>query len=226
MGATLAQLVPMILGAVLAPIWLIVILLMLASPGGLAKASAFVLGTTATRLAQGAIFGTLLAASPDAGADGDGGKSTFVATLLLVVGILLLIAAYHKWRKEADPDEPPPKWMQSIDQMTPLKAFGMGAMVMGVGIKMWVFTLSALGVIRAEELGMGPSIVAYLIYVVLAQILLIAAIALSAAAPGVAGPLLGRANSWLARNNRPISITVALIFGIYFAWDGASSLLR
>lgn len=225
MGSVIVQLVPMILGAMLAPIWLIIVLLMLASSGGLAKASAFVLGTTATRLAQGALFGALLAASPDAAAGSDGGKSPFVATLLLMVGILLLIAAYHKWRKEDDPDDPPPKWIQSINQLTPLKALGMGAMLIGVGVKMWVFTLSALGVIRAEELSQSQSIVAYLLYVLLAQILLISAVAISAVAPGIAGPLLTRMNDWLGRNNRPISIAMALIFGLYFAWDGATSLL-
>ena len=142
-----------------------------------------------------------------------------------VVGILLLAAAYHKWRKEEDPDDPPPKWMQSIDKLTPLKALGMGALLIGIAVKMWVFTLSALGVIRAEELGLGPSVVAYLLYVVLAQLPLIVAVVASAVAPAAVAPVLERANGWLARNNRPISIAVALIFGLYFTWDGASSLL-
>ena len=36
------------------------------------------------------------------------------STLLLVVGILLLVAAYKKWRNQADPDDPPPQWMQGV----------------------------------------------------------------------------------------------------------------
>jgi hypothetical protein len=224
MISVLAQLVPMILGAMLAPVWVIIVLLLLAGPGGRAKAAAFLLGITTTRLVQGAIFGALVARSPYAEADASG-KSPFVATLLLVVGILLLVAAYRKWRKEEDPDEPPPKWMQSLDGMTPLKAFGLGAGLIGIAVKLWVFTLSALGVIRAAELSLGASVGAYLLYVLLAQLLLIVPIVASLVAPAGSAALLKGATGWLTRNNRPISIAVALIFGLYFTYDGVTALL-
>lgn len=223
MAAVLVQLLPLILGTVLAPLWVIIVLLLLASPRGVAKATAFVLGMTLTRLAQGVIFGALLTASPDAQAE-NGGPSPVVSTLLLVVGILLLITAFRKWRKEADPDDPPPQWMQSIDQTTPLKALGLGAVLVAVGPKLWVFTLSALSIISAAELGPAGA-AAYVIYIILAQILLILAILVSAIAPQASSATLQRAIRWLTQYNRPISITVALIFGLYFVWDGAKGLL-
>lgn len=224
MTSVFGQLLPLILGAALAPLWVIIVLLMLANPGGLVKATAFVLGMTLTRLAQGVIFGAVLGASSAAKAD-DGGKSAVVSTLLLVIGILLLVAAYHKWRKEEDPDDPPPKWIQSIDQMTPLKALGLGALMVAVGPKLWVFTLSALGVISAAELELGGGIAAYLTYIVLAQILLILAILVSAIAPRRSRTILQRATAWLKDYNRPISIAASLIFGLYFTWDGLQGLL-
>ncbi|NTU81511.1 MAG: hypothetical protein HGA45_19370 [Chloroflexales bacterium] len=224
MAAVLVQLLPLILGTVFAPLWVIIVLLMLASPRGVAKATAFVLGMTLTRLAQGVLFGALLTASPDAHAD-NGGSSPVVSTLLLVVGILLLIAAFHKWRKESDPDDPPPQWMQSIDQTAPLKALGLGALLVAIGPKLWVFTLSALGIISAAELGPAGAIAAYGIYIIFAQILLILAILVSAIAPQAASTILQRAIGWLTQYNRPISIAVALIFGLYFIWDGAKGLL-
>jgi Sap, sulfolipid-1-addressing protein len=224
MADLIVQLIPMVLGAALAPLWVIIVLLMLASPQGLVKATAFVLGMTLARLLQGLIFGFVFGASPDAAADGDG-STPVVSTLLTVLGIVLLIAAYKKWRKEDDPDDPPPKWMQSIDQATPLKALGLGAALIGVAVKLWVFTLSALGVISAAGLGTAASVGAYVVYTFLAQFLLILAIVAYAVAPGPAGAILKRALGWLTANNRPITVSVSLIFGAYFLYSGLKGLL-
>jgi threonine/homoserine/homoserine lactone efflux protein len=222
MLSVLGQLLPLILGAVLAPLWVIIVLLMLASPGGVAKATAFVLGMTLTRAAQGLIFGLVLGATAE---DDPGGKSLVASTLLTVVGILLLAAAVRKWRKEEDPDEPPPKWMQSLDQTSPLKALGLGALMVAVGPKLWVFTLSAISVISAAGLTQAGAIAAFAAYVVLAQILLIAAILVAVVAPQGSQATLQRAIRWLNDYNRPISVTVAVIFGIYFTWSGVQGLM-
>lgn len=219
------ELLPLILGAVLAPVWVIIVLLMLASPRGLAKAAAFVFGMSLTRLIQGLVFGTILTNSAVAKAE-NGGPSPVVSTLLLVVGILLLITAVRKWRKEDDPDEPPPKWMASLDQISPLKALGLGALLVAIGPKLWVFTLSALAIISAAELGFAAGAAIYLLYIVLAQIILILAVLIAAVAPQAATTTLQRALGWLTCYQRPITITVALIFGVYFSWNGIQGLLR
>jgi hypothetical protein len=223
MSPLLGELLPMILGNVLAPLWLIIVLLLLASPGGIVKASAFVLGMTLTRVAQGLLFGAVLAASPD---NTVGGSSPVVATMKLLLGILLLIAAYKKWRKETDPDDPPPNWMQSIDQTSALRALGLGALGIAVGPKLWAFTLSALAIINDAELDRAGATIAYALYIVCAQILLIAAILIAVVAPQGSRLLLQRAIDWLTTYNRPISITVALVFGLLFTWGGVSGLLE
>ncbi|HMQ33027.1 MAG TPA: GAP family protein [Chloroflexaceae bacterium] len=221
MAPLFGELLPMILGNVLAPLWLIIVLLLLARPGGVVKAAAFVLGMTVVRVAQGVLFGAVLAS----GASEDNGGSPVVATLKLLLGILLLIAAFKKWRKEEDPDDPPPKWMQSLDQTTALKALGLGALGVAVGPKLWAFTLSALAVISAAELDWAGAITAYAAYIVFAQILLILAILVSAVAPQASRAFLQRAIAWLTAYNRPISVTVALVFGLLFTWGGVSGLL-
>ncbi len=222
MTSLFGELLPMILGNVLAPLWLIIVLLLLASPGGLGKGAAFVLGMTFTRVVQGVLFGLVFAAAAEETA---GGGAPVAATIKLLLGILLLIAGYKKWRKEEDPDEPPPKWMQSLNQTTAPRAFGMGALGVAVGPKLWAFTLSALAVINAAELNRTGAIIAYAVYIVFAQILLILAVLVSAVAPQGSRALLQRAIDWLTTYNRPISITVALVFGLFFAWNGVSGLL-
>ncbi len=221
MTSLFGELLPMILGNILAPLWLIIVLLLLASPGGLAKGAAFVLGMTFTRVVQGVLFGLVFAAA----ADETAGGAPVAATIKLLLGILLLIAGYKKWRKEEDPDEPPPKWMQSLNQTTAPRAFGMGALGVAVGPKLWAFTLSALAVINAAELNRTGAIIAYAAYIVFAQILLVLAVLVSAVAPQGSRALLQRAIDWLTTYNRPISITVALVFGLLFAWNGVRGLL-
>lgn len=222
MTSLIGALLPVILGNILAPLWLIIVLLLLASPGGVVKAAAFVLGMTLTRVAQGVLFGAVLAAS----SDGTAGGSPVAATLNLLLGILLLIAAFKKWRKEEDPDDPPPKWMQSLDQTTALKALGLGALGMAVGPKLWAFTLTALALINDAGLDRAGAIIAYAGYIFFAQILLILAIVIAVVAPQGSRALLRRAIDWLTTYNRPISIAVALVFGLLFTWGGVSGLLE
>ena len=83
----------------------------------------------------------------DPAATTDTGGNLIVSTLLLVIGILMLITAYKKWDKDEDPDAPPPKWIAAVGSLSALKAFGIGAAVVAISAKQWVFTLSAIGVL-------------------------------------------------------------------------------
>jgi Protein of unknown function (DUF2910). len=148
----------------------------------------------------------------------------WIIVVLLLAGILLLITAYRTWRKEDDSDAPP-KWMQAIDKVSPLQALGIGAGMVAIGVKLWVFTLSALGIIGGAKLGQPESAITYLLYIFFAQLLLIAPIVAYAVALQGSAMLLKRVSDWLIQYNRPITIAVTLIFGVYFVWQGVSGLL-
>lgn len=223
MVETIIKLTPFIIGSAVVPLQVMMIILLLNSPRqGLVKAICLVAGMTAIRLMQGVIFGLILSPSPGE----SGGKSPVVSTLLLVLGILLLITAYKQWRSEDDPDGPPPKWMVMLDTLTPLKAFGMGASLVLISGKFWVFTLSAIGVIEEAQLGQPSSTVAFLFFILLAQSLLLLAIIVRATIPGQSKSILEAISAWLTRYNRPIVIVVSLVFGLLFFVQGASGLLR
>ena len=102
MGNLLLGLLPLIVGAAVVPIWIIITLFLLRSDGGLVKAGLFAAGAVSVRLLQGILFGYVFGAAQDA--TGDSGQGLIVSTLLLVVGILMLITAFKQWRKEDDPD--------------------------------------------------------------------------------------------------------------------------
>jgi hypothetical protein len=177
----------------------------------------------AVRVVQGFLFGFVFGAAADA--KGESVTSIVVSTLLIVIGIAMLITAIKKWRKEEDLDAPPPKWMATLSGVTALKAFGMGALLMAIAIKQWVFTLAAIAVIEDAQLGQAGSVLAYLFFVLAAQSLVLAPIVVYAVAPTQSAKLLDAAQAWLDRNNRVIVIAVSLIFGGWFLWKGITGLM-
>jgi hypothetical protein len=221
MGAVLVELLPLTAAAAVLPIWIIITLFLLRGEGGLLKASAFVAGAVGVRLLQGLLFGFVFG-SDDAAGDRAG---TIKATLLLVFGLLMLIAAYKKWRKEEDPDGPPPKWMSMFGGMSPLKALGMGALGMVVGVKQWVLTLAALAIIDDGQVELLGGVLLYLLFVLGAASLMLAPILVAALAPKQAEKLLEGAQGFLERYNRVITIAASLIFGVWFVWQGITGLM-
>jgi threonine/homoserine/homoserine lactone efflux protein len=224
MGNVLISLLPYIIGSAVVPLQIIIGLLLLKSPKrGLLKAMAYVTGMTITRLLQGAIFGFVFIGSRAVTQESND-KSPVIATLLLVLGILLLITAYKKWRGEADSDDPPPRWLSRLDNVTPLKALGIGITLPLIAPKLWVFTLSALATIAAAELSQPDSAIAYLLFILLAESLLLLPILMRIVVPKRSKSTLNQLSEWLNRNSRPITILVSLVFGLWFLYSGISGL--
>lgn len=217
------ELLPLIVGAAVLPIWIIIGLLLLRGEGGLRKAAAFSAGAIAVRLVQGLLFGRVFGAAAEDGGAAESGA--IASTLLLVVGIVLLITAVRKWRKEEDPDAPPPRWMAILDGMSAARSFGIGALLMALAVKQWVFTLSAIAVIEQAGLSQGANQRVYLVFVLAAQSLVLAPVIVSALAPARSTAMLGKLLGWLERHNRAITIAVSSVFGVWFLGKGIAGLV-
>jgi threonine/homoserine/homoserine lactone efflux protein len=224
MESLIFLLLPYIIGSAIVPVQIIIGLLLLRSPQqGLLKAIAYVGGMSIARLLQGLLFGLVLIRSSTTPGTGDG-KGVIIATLLIVLGILLLIAAYKKWSGEEDPDAPPPKWLTRLDQIAPARAFAIGFAIPLISAKLWVFLLSALTTIAAAEAGFANSAAAFLLFILLAQSLLLIPILLRIVLPTKSEKALAQLSEWLVRNSRPIGIGVSLVFGVFFLYAGISNL--
>lgn len=222
MDAIIVPLLPFIIGSAVVPLQIIIVVLLLTGERrGPLKAIAFVLGMTLARLAQGWLFQFIIT-----GGSGDAADAPSLAwiksTILLLLGIFLLITAYKQWAKEPDPDAPPPKWMKMLDGITPIRAFLFGAGMILIAIKLWVFTLGALSVIDEAQLGQPATTAAFLVYVLLAQSILLLAILLRLILPKQAGSLLRSFSAWLEKYNRQIVMVVSLVFGVLFLYQGVS----
>ena len=200
MSDVLTELLPVMVGAAVVPLYPIIVLMLLQSPRGL------VLGTAMTNSSEGEQW-------------------LIASAFLLVMGILLLVVAFKKWRREEDPDDPPPQWIIGLNDLSGLRALSAGAVYVIIGIKQWVFTLSAIGIIAAASLGPPSGVTLYLFYILITQILVLPPILFYALAPKRATKPLQTAQSWLKRHNRVIVVTVSLIFGLWFAYKWITGLI-
>ena len=108
--------------------------------------------------------------------------------------------------------------------LSPLKALGMGALLVAIAAKQWVFTLSAIGVIGEAQLDPPASIGLFLFYVLAAQSLVLIPIVVYAIAPTRSSKTFETARLWLEQHNRMIMIAVSLIFGLFFLFKGITGL--
>ena len=223
MTEEILALLPLILGAALVPIYPILVLLLLLGEGGSRSALALVAGTLTVRLAQGLLFGPVFGAVAEAYPQE--GPRLIASTLLVVLGLLLLLAAYRKWRKQPDPDDPPPQWMADIAGLSPIKAFGAGALFVTLAVKQWVFTLTAIDVIQGGMPGTAGFAGWYLFFALATQALVLPLILAYAIAPQRSAKPLMAAQAWLDRNSRTIAIAVSLIFGLGFFYKGVTGLI-
>ncbi len=220
----LLNLLPLVIGAAIGgPMWIIVTLLLLRSEHGVFKAAAFAAGAITVRLLQFALFNHVFRAVLDSGGDSEMGLMS--AILLLLAGIALLITAVKTWCKETDPDAPPPKWMAALNRISAPLAFGMAVVMMFLGFKQWVFTLSAIAAIDEAKMGRISNILIYLLFIAAAQALMLAPIIASALAPAQSTKIVAATLGWLERNSRAITIIVSLLFAVWFLSKSGSELL-
>jgi divalent metal cation (Fe/Co/Zn/Cd) transporter len=210
-----SSLIPLVLGCALEPIEIVITIMLLGTPSRVRAAGAWVAGHVTTRLLQGLIFGTILHWGARR-ADSNHPHHLIVSIVLLVVAVLFLVTAARELFSDDDPNAPPPKWMTMLMSATPTKAFLIGAGVITVSVKAWVFTLAAISVIGDANLSRPANIGSYVLFVALAASVNLLIVGAAAVFPQRSRSLLDRVLRWLQDHDRPIVIAVGLVFGIWF----------
>jgi hypothetical protein len=218
-GSVLIQLLPLVIGSMMMPTWIMLVLSLLTSEHGRVGAGAFVGGITAVRLLQGVIFGAVTVAYITR--QTSRAETIVVSTLLLAAGILMWATALRQLFAQDEPGTLIAKWMTLLTALTPLRAFGLGALLVVTSARSWLFLLSAIGLISQAELSTTQRIVAFLFYVLGAELLLVAPILVAQWAPARFDAL----STWLLAYDRQITIVVSVIVGGFFLWYGAGGLI-
>jgi threonine/homoserine/homoserine lactone efflux protein len=220
MGQAIGQVLPFALGVAISPVPIIAVVLMLVTPRARSNGPAFVVGW----LLGLSIVGTIvLLVAPDGTSD-SGGPATWVSTLKLVLGVLLLLLALKQWHSRPHEGEqaPTPKWMGAIDGFTAPKALGAGAVLSGANPKNLLLTLGAAAAIVQTGISGGEQAAAYAVFAVLATIGVAVPVFIYFALGDQAGALLEGLKTWLAKNNAVIMAVLLLVIGVKLIGDAIS----
>jgi hypothetical protein len=220
MNEAIGDLLPFAVGTALSPFPVIAIVLILATPRARVNGPAFLLGWIAGLTALGAL---VLVAAGGADASDDGEPATWVSVVKLALGTLLLVFAARQWR-DRDVEKEPPKWMRSLDALSPLKAAGLAVVLSSVNPKNLVLTVGAAAAIAQTGIEPADQAIAYAVFVVIGSLGVLVPLGLSLVLGARAEPLLDRVRSWMAANNTVIMAVLFLIIGAKLLGDGIGGL--
>jgi Sap, sulfolipid-1-addressing protein len=209
----LPGLILLAIGGSIAPPLLLLTLLFLGSRRPLPNAGALALGYFATCAAIG-VSGLILF----------GGAESIVSTvgrvISVTVGALLIVLGLRSLLKAPDPDVSTPGWMESVDSMSPPRAFGIGVALFPLQVKNLAIFVACLNLIVASTLSLEGSILALMLVLVVFTIPVLVLIGLYAVVPRRAATMLGSLQTWMRKRNRAITVVICLVFGAFFLVRG------
>lgn len=227
----IADYLPQVLSAAtigaITPIATLVTIAILATPGGAAKAFALLTGWTAALVALAIAVSLLL---DDAG---PALSSATKATLDVVLGFVLISLGVRRAIGSRHPlhaavadgvrREAVPRWLQAIDSLTPLRAFGFGFVLLAASPANVAVYLSAIQSMRGVGLGDGGFVLTALLIAAIG-LCIIVPLGVYVAMPSRADELLGRGRDWLLANQQRVMAWVLLGFGALLVFSGAGGL--
>jgi len=214
LGQAIGEILAPAVGVALSPMPVVAVILMLFTPRARQTGPAFAAGWVLGLIVVVGIV--LLLADPADLADSENNPSTASAVIHLVLGLALVFLAVRQWQGRPKEGEEPemPKWMQSIDKITPAVAFGFGALMSGVNPKNLIFDIAAGTSIAQAGLSTGSEIVAMFVFVVLASVTVAGVVIWYLIAGKSAEAKLTELKGWLTRNNATVMAVLLLVIGV------------
>lgn len=218
------SLIPLALAAALQPPQLIALVVLMQTRQGLANGWSYVAGMTVFRLLIGIAFWVLISGIESAIEQAGGAFDIFVGAVLVVLGLLMLIYALRQGLAASDEDEAAASWLEKLSSVTPLQAALVGIAFIALDPKDWLIDISVVDLIAAADLSSMQSFLAYLAYLLMAQLLLVIPLILAMVTPQRAKVLLDTLNIWLNRHERVITFLVMVLLGGVFLFAGLEHL--
>ncbi len=185
---------------------------------------AFVVGWMAGLFVVGGI--ALVLASAAGLSTWTSSTSRAVGLTNLVLGVLLLALAARGWRSRPKPGEVPPlpKWMASLDTITPPRSAGLAALLSGINPKNLAFNLAATSTVATAGLPASSQLVTLLAFVLLASVAILVPVIVYIAGGDNAAVVLAGWKEFLVANNPVIMAVLLLVFGAHLIGQGIAQL--
>jgi threonine/homoserine/homoserine lactone efflux protein len=218
MGAAIGESLPAAVGIALSPFPIIAVVLVLVTPRGKADSLAFVGGWIAGLVLVGLIALAIASGTTDSE---DGHPANWVNVLKLVLGVILLMLALRQWegRPKGDEVPPMPKWMQTLDSFTPLKAAGFGVLMSALNPKNLLLAVAGAAAIAGAGVSAGQEAIAYAVFVIVGSIGVAAPVVITFAMGDRAGAILDELKDWLVKSNAVIMVVLLLLIGVKLVGD-------
>jgi threonine/homoserine/homoserine lactone efflux protein len=203
----------------ISPIPIVGVVLMLGTPRARANGPAFLAGWLLGLSVVGVI---VLLVAKGAGADDDGGTSSGVSWLKIVLGLVLIALAVRRWRGRPRGDEAGelPKWMRAMDHFTAVRAAAMGVALSAVNPKNLIMTIGAAVAIVQTGASTGDKFVALAVFVVIGTLGVGIPLVLFFVMGQRAVSMLDGMKTWLAANNSAVMAVLLLVIGAKLLGDG------
>ena len=219
----LGELLPAALGVAISPVPIIATVLMLLSARARITGPTFALGWM---LGITAVIVVVLFLAGDDGVD-TGGSSDLTAWINLALGLLFLLLAFRTWRTRPRPGQPvePPKWMATLDTISPVAALGLGAALSAANPKNLALAVTGAVAIASNELSSTQTVVSVVVFVAIASALVAGpVIAYLVASDKMTGPL-DSLKTFMQVHNAAIMIVLLSVLGLSNVGKGLGALL-
>lgn len=224
MGEGISAILPQALGAAISPVPIIAIILMLFTAKARVNAPLFTLGWI---LGLFVVAGIAYSVGDNATDSSDGSTSNWPFIVKIVLGVLMLFLAVRQWSsrpKPGDAAQPPPKWMSGIDQFSPVKAFGLGALLSGLNPKNLLLSVAAGTSVAQLGTSAASGWIVILSYALIGTLTIGGPVVYFFVAGDKAEAKLNALKAWLGENNATVMMVLFAVLGIVLLSDGLQGL--
>lgn len=219
MTEAIGAVLPFAVGIGISPIPIVASILILFSPRSRTNGPAFLLGWA---VALTIVVTAIVAIAGGAGAADGGSGADAISWGKVVLGVVLVVGGLRRFRSRPGPGDEPevPGWMASIDELTAVKAIGLGALLGGVNPKNLALAIGA-GAALASLDPAGSDLAAGIVaFVVISSAFIATAVGYDLFGGEGAERHLTDAKTWLMANNATVMAVLFLVFGAVLISNG------
>jgi threonine/homoserine/homoserine lactone efflux protein len=221
MGQAIGDSLPLAIGVAISPVPIIAIILMLLSKRPGPNSAAFVVGWV---VGVALLLSVVVAVAGTATLQSSSGPTAGVSWIKIALGVLLLLVGVRDWRKRPHGDEEPtlPKWLATIEGITPMKSGGLGLLLSAVNPKNLLLVVGAGVAIAQGATTTGDKVVAMVVFIVIAVSTVTLPVILTLTMGDRARAILDSLHDWLKANNATVMAVMILVIGFVLVGKGIS----
>jgi hypothetical protein len=224
MGQAISEVLPFAIGVAISPLPIIAVILVLFSARAKVNGPAFLVGWM-VGVAAVSIIGYLVADAGDA-SDSSSSTSDTIFWVKLGLGVLLVALAVKNWRADHAATGPPPlpRWMASIDSLSPVKSVGLALVLSAVNPKNLALSLAAGAGLAQLAVSGGEAAVGLIVFIVVASASIAVPVIFYLVGGEHAAAVLDGWKSWLSAHNGAVMAVLFLVFGVVLFSEGLRGL--